>query len=155
MRASSIASVVPALAGICLLVLATNARCAPQPRCASPVECQKAANAAFAAEQARVGKDCISAHNQREDTACALDAADTTERNLSSFYTALQGIVGSDALRDSQRAWLNYRKKQCDAIYAFFKGGTIAPSARTRCEIELARSRMRDLDELFDVQLHH
>ena len=152
----SIASVVPAFVGVCSLVLlASNSGLAQQPRCPSTLECQKAANAAFAAEQARVGKDCLDARNQREDTACELAAAATTELNLISFYAALQGIVGSDALRGSQQAWLNYRKRQCAAIYDFFKGGTIAPSAQSRCEIELARSRMRDLEALFDVQLHH
>jgi hypothetical protein len=42
-----------------------------------------------------------------------------------------------------------------DTIFTFFGRGTIAPSAQIRCEIALARSRMRDLEELFDVQLHH
>ena len=165
-REYSMAQVVPALVGMCSLLLvatsrslqaltAHDARRAAQPRCSTPVECQKAANAAFAAEAARIGKDCRGARNQREDTACEREAADTTERNLSDFYTALEGIVGSDALSGSHQAWLTYRKRQCDAIFAFYGRGTIAPSAQIRCQIALARSRMRDLDGLFDVQLHH
>jgi uncharacterized protein YecT (DUF1311 family) len=160
------AHVVPALVGLCSLLLVVMSRPsragtihdatrAAQPRCSTPLECQKAANAAFRAEAARIGKDCRGARNQREATGCERQAADTTERNLSDFYTALEGIVGSEPLSGPQETWLAYRRKQCDAIFTFFGRGSIAPSAQIRCEIALARSRMRDLEELFDVQLHH
>ncbi|HEY2378982.1 MAG TPA: lysozyme inhibitor LprI family protein [Gemmatimonadaceae bacterium] len=93
--------------------------------------------------------------NQREETACVGAALDTTERNFGAFYGALENFVGGDAVRGAQTMWLDYRKKQCEGIFNFFRRGTIAPSARIRCEIALTRSRMRDLDALFDVQLHH
>src|SRR5689334_9580204 len=151
----SMAHVVPALVGLGSLFLVAASRAphpppAVQPRCGTPVACQKAANAAFEAESARIGKDCGGALNQREETLCLRQAADTTERNLSTFYIALEGIVGNQTLRDSQQAWLSYRKRQCDAIFTFFGRGTIAPSAQIRCEMALARGRMRDLETLFD-----
>ena len=59
------------------------------------------------------------------------------------------------ALRDSQQAWLNYRQKQCEAVFDFWRSGTVAPSAELRCKIELTRSRMRDLDSLYEMPLHH
>ena len=119
------------------------------------MDCQTTANAAFEAEGARAGKDCPGVTNQREENACEGAAADTTERNLSTFYNALEGIVGSAPVRESQRAWLNYRKTQCIAVFTFWRRGTIAPSAESRCQIALARSRMRDLESLFEVPLHH
>ncbi|HEY7393300.1 MAG TPA: lysozyme inhibitor LprI family protein [Gemmatimonadaceae bacterium] len=156
----STAYVVPALVGLCsLLVVAASlqsqVRRAGQPRCGTPLDCQKTADAAFKAEEARVGKDCAGASNQHEENICLSEAADKTERNLSTFYTALEGIVGSAPLRESQGAWVNYRKTQCDAIFTWYKRGTIAPSAQLSCQIALARSRMRDLESLFDTALHH
>ena len=115
--------------------------------CGSAIECQRTANAAFGAEMARVGTDCTNVRNQREEDSC--------ERNFSVFYSALESIVGSDALYDSEQAWLDYRKKQCVAVFDFFRPGTIAPSAALRCKVELTRSRMRDLDSLFETALHH
>lgn len=103
----------------------------------------------------RAGKDCINVSNQHDENICEGEAAGGTEQNFAAFYSALEGIVGSAGLRDSQQAWLDYRKKQCDAIFDFWRPGTIAPSASLRCDIELTRSRMRDLDELYEVPLHH
>ena len=125
------------------------------PTCGHAIECQKAARAAFDAETARIGKDCLDVTNQRDDNICLDKAAAATERNFAGFYSALEGIVGSAGLRDSQQAWADYRKKQCDAIFDFWRAGTIAPSASLRCDIELTRSRMRDLEGLYDVPLHH
>lgn len=123
--------------------------------CGSAIECQRTANAAFGAEMARVGRDCTNVRNQREEDSCESEAAAGTERNFSVFYSALESIVGSDALDDSEQAWLDYRKKQCVAVFDFFRPGTIAPSAALRCKVELTRSRMRDLDSLFETALHH
>ncbi|HEV2616722.1 MAG TPA: lysozyme inhibitor LprI family protein [Candidatus Acidoferrales bacterium] len=123
--------------------------------CSSTIECQKVAKVAFDAEMARIGKDCKNVMSQREEDSCQSDAAAATERNFSNFYNALEGIVGNKVLNESEPAWLNYRKKQCDAILGFFQPGTIAPSAALRCKIELTRSRMRDLDSLFETPLHH
>jgi uncharacterized protein YecT (DUF1311 family) len=125
------------------------------PSCGRPIECQKTAKAAFDAEMARVGKDCTNFGSQQADDSCQGEAEAATERNFRAFYSALEGIVGSSALQDSQQAWLDYRKKQCDAVFDFWRPGTIAPSAKVRCEIDLTRSRMRDLDSLFDTPLHH
>ena len=126
-----------------------------RPHCGDAIECQKAAKAAFDKEMARVGKDCTQVRNQRDENDCQSDAAGATERNFAAFYKALEGIIGNAALSDSQQAWLDYRKKQCDAVFDFWSPGTIAPSAELRCEIELTRSRMRDLDSLYETPLHH
>jgi uncharacterized protein YecT (DUF1311 family) len=126
-----------------------------RPGCGDAVECQKAAKAAFDAEMARVGKDCNKVKTQREENVCQGDAESATERNFAAFYSSLESIVGSGRLRDSQQAWVDYRNRQCDAIFDFWRSGTVAPSAAMRCKIELARSRMRDLDDLYEMPLHH
>jgi uncharacterized protein YecT (DUF1311 family) len=128
---------------------------APQAPCSRPAECRRRARMAFDSEMARVGKECVGIKTQHDDTMCQGEAAAATDRNLTVFVDALEGIVGTGALRASQQAWSSYRKAQCDAVFDFFHAGTIAPSARARCDIELARSRMRDLNVLYDGPLHH
>lgn len=122
--------------------------------CGDAIECQKAAKAAFETEMARIGKDCAKAKTQRDENICQSDAATATERNFDAFYRSLENIVGSGRLRESQQAWVDYRNKQCDAIFEFWRPGTVAPSAEMRCKIELMRSRMRDLDSLYETPLH-
>ena len=127
----------------------------PQGTCDTPTACQRAAKTALESEMARVGKDCPAVRNTIEENTCLAAALQATERNLLDFLDALEGIVGRRAVEASQRAWRTYRTTQCDAIADFYQKGTIAPSAWARCEIDLARSRMRELDGLFDGPLHH
>ena len=126
-----------------------------RPGCGKPTECQRAAKMAFDAEMARNGKDCLGVTTTTDENDCQVEALRATERNFAAFLDALEGLVGRSPVEASQQAWLNYRAKQCDAIFDFFTPGTIGPSARTRCKINLTRSRMRDLDELFESTLHH
>ena len=88
----STAHVVPALVGLCsLLVVAASGQSqvsrADQPRCGTPPDCQKTANAAFEAEAARAGKDCPGASNQYAENICLSEAADKTERNIATSLT--------------------------------------------------------------------
>jgi len=115
-----------------------------------------AALAALKMEQAKQGHDCAQAKNQYDDTMCTAEVAQAADKNLATFYDNLKAILGDDKnLEDSQKAWLEYRKQACDAIYEFYKGGTIRNSAQARCEIRLTRERMGDLDALYEMPLHH
>ena len=118
-------------------------------------DCQRVAEQIFAAEMARTGRICVGATTQRDENACIRYATDTTDRNLASFVDALETIVGRPAVRDSEKAWLEYRSTQCQAVFDLFRPGTMAGAAQVRCEMRLARSRMRDLNELFETSLHH
>lgn len=118
-----------------------------------PVDCQRVAARVLAAELAR--PICDRTQNQFEQNMCIGPAVDTTNRNLAAFVTALETIVGQKAVQESQKAWLDYRKSQCDAVFELISPGTRAAAAQGLCEISLARSRMRDLDDIFDVPLHH
>jgi hypothetical protein len=40
-------------------------------------------------------------------------------------------------------------------VFDFHRSGTIAGAAQARCDIGLAWSRMRDLEELIETALHH
>jgi uncharacterized protein YecT (DUF1311 family) len=71
------------------------------------------------------------------------------------FVRALEALVGRDAVLPSQQAWSSYRRRQCQAVFDFHRSGTIAGAAQARCDIGLAWSRMRDLEELIETALHH
>ncbi len=117
-----------------------------------------AATAALRAENAKEGKDCVQAHNQREDTICTAEAAQAADKNLIVFFDNLKALLPEQdqaKLQVSQDAWSDYRKKACDAVYAFYEKGSIRYSAQSRCEIHLTRQRMRDLDALYEMPLHH
>ncbi len=117
-----------------------------------------AAVAALKSEEAKEGKDCLQARNQYEDTICTGQVAEAADRNLAVFYDNLKAIIGDNArekLQVSQEAWLDYRKKACEAVFEFYKGGTIRNAEQARCQTRLTRARMRDLDFLYETPLHH
>jgi len=58
-------------------------------------------------------------------------------------------------LEDSQAAWTDYQQKACHAIDTLFRDGTILPSAGMGCVIQLTRSRMRDLNAVYNLPLRH
>ena len=116
-----------------------------------------AALVALKTEQAKEGKDCLQAQNQYDDNICTRQVAEAADRNLAVLFDNLKAIVGGDAqkkLQVSQDAWLEYRKKACDAVFEFYKDGTIRKAEQARCETRLARARMRDLDFLYETPLH-
>ncbi|MBT5415159.1 MAG: DUF1311 domain-containing protein [Rhodospirillaceae bacterium] len=53
----------------------------------------------------------------------------------------------ADALRESQRAWLPLRDRQCDWEAAFVKGGTMEPLIRLSCLSEMTAKRTDQLRE--------
>ncbi len=116
-----------------------------------------AAAAALRAEQAEEGRHCA-AQNQYEDNICSAQSAEAADRNLAVFYQNLKAILAGEAqhtLQASQDAWLDYRKKTCDAVFAFYRDGTIRNAAQARCHTRLTSERMRDLDYLYEGPLHH
>ena len=117
-----------------------------------------AAVEALKAEQANEEKGCSSARSQYEDTICTARLAKQADTNLSVFYDNLKAILGPPSqkdLQESQAAWLQYRTKACEAIFEFYKDGTIRNAEQGRCETRLTRERMRDLDYFYESPLHH
>ena len=112
---------------------------------------------ALKTELAKQGKDCVQARSQFEDTACTAQVVQAADRSFAIFFDNLKAILPVDAqsiLQGTQRAWLDYRKKACEAVFEFYKNGTIRNSEQARCEIRLTRQRMQDLDFLYYGPLH-
>jgi uncharacterized protein YecT (DUF1311 family) len=124
----------------------------------SPLQYQKAANDALASQLQREGKDCRDSRDTTTDNQCIGQAASQTEKDFMTFYQNLKALLDEQARKDLEQAeqdWLSYRKKSCDAINQFFRDGSARFALVTRCEIQLTRSRMKDLDYLYNLPLHH
>jgi uncharacterized protein YecT (DUF1311 family) len=48
-------------------------------------------------------------------------------------------------LRATERAWLRYRKSNCDAEASIYEGGTIQPLIQLRCMTRLTLARAEEL----------
>lgn len=124
-----------------------------------PASYQKKAAVALQYEVGQTGKDCSNAKNTLETNGCLMGVAEKTENNFHLFYESLRGLLNpspeaATELDSSQALWKKYSKSACDAIDTFYRSGTIRISAVTGCRIQLTRSRMQDLDLLYNDTLH-
>jgi uncharacterized protein YecT (DUF1311 family) len=121
---------------------------------------QDAAQTALQSQLSKEGKECAEAANTYEQNLCLDKAESRTEHDFDVFYQNLLALLNGESadqqkLKEAQAQWTQYKDKTCDAIDALYKGGTIRSLAVMRCEIEITRSRMRDLDYLYETILHH
>jgi uncharacterized protein YecT (DUF1311 family) len=124
---------------------------------------QRAAQLAYEAEMAHEPGACPEAQTVADRDVCLNDAKVETYRNYQTFFDALREALieaapddaNALALDGTERIWEKYRATECDALATTYDTGTIkhpgasAPSARTRCLIQITRSRMRDLQQLY------
>lgn len=128
---------------------------------------QRIADLAYQAEMAHEVGDCPEALTLADRSVCLNDARVDTYKNYSQFFDALrEALIQSSpndanalALDGTEVVWEKYRVTACDAMVKVYDLGTIKhpgsdePSARTRCQIQLTRSRMRDLKQLYGPTL--
>ena len=122
------------------------------------LEPQKAANDVLRSQLSKEGKDCQDARDNFEDKACISLAAQQTETDFAVFYQNLKELLdasGQSNLEEAQRTWTPYRDATCKAIDEFFREGSARVGLVTRCRIQLTRSRMKDLDAIYNLPLHH
>jgi uncharacterized protein YecT (DUF1311 family) len=124
---------------------------------------QHIAELAYEAEMEHGSGDCPDATTLGDRNVCLNDARVETYKNYDTFFNALREALIESSPNDAnaltldgtEREWEKYRVTQCDAMVQVYDVGTIKhpgatePSARTRCLIQLTRSRMRDLKELY------
>jgi uncharacterized protein YecT (DUF1311 family) len=124
----------------------------------SPEQYQKAANEALHSQLSQEGKDCLNARNNVDDKICINQVAQQTDRDFETFYQNLKQLLDRTAqtsLEQAQQEWMVYRDRSCDAVDQFFRDGTARVGMVARCEIQLERSRMKDLDAIYSLPLHH
>jgi len=71
------------------------------------------------------------------------EAMDAEERLLSPEFASM-----ADALREAQRAWVEFRDAQCALAYAFWGSGTMRWIAGASCMMEMTAERAIDLRAL-------
>jgi uncharacterized protein YecT (DUF1311 family) len=120
---------------------------------------QDKAQAALQSQVSQIGSDCPNAKTTVEANACMLAAGRKTKSDFETFYASLRSLLSQNAeavgqLDGSQQQWELYAQKACEAIDSFSRGGTIRFSAVEKCRIQLTRSRMQDLNALYNTVLH-
>ena len=117
------------------------------------------AKSAFNREMAREkADDCKDAVTTYDINVCLSKANDATTTNYKAYTQALRLLLASQAQPEfdqAQTAWEQYRKLQCSAAYALFKGGTIAPSMELSCNLLLMRSHLRELNAIYETTLNN
>ena len=124
-----------------------------------PASYQKKAAAALQFEVDQIGKDCPDAKTTLEQNSCMAGVEQKATADFQAFYESLRSLLGPNSeavkqLDSSQAQWEKYSKQACDAIDTFYRDGSIRISAVMGCQIQLRRSRMQDLDVLYNTTLH-
>jgi uncharacterized protein YecT (DUF1311 family) len=124
-----------------------------------PAQLQAAARAALQSQMSQEGKDCPDARTQYDQNTCIGQVLAATNHDFEIFYQNLlfqlaPNPSNQENLKRAQKQWEAYREDTCNAIDELYKGGTIRSSAVTGCEVQLTRSRMRDLNNIYATVLH-
>lgn len=68
-------------------------------------------------------------------------------RNYATLKQALEPDA-FDKLRDAQRAWLDYRDKECGFQYYYWRDGTIRSLFGSSCRLQMTAERALDLQDV-------
>jgi uncharacterized protein YecT (DUF1311 family) len=71
-----------------------------------------------------------------------------TDGQINAVARSIFSLLGSAArLRfiAAQKAWLNYRRADCNSVSDVFEGGTLAPLLYARCSVDRNAQRVKDL----------
>jgi len=96
---------------------------------------------------------CKDAKSLKDSNDCMEQAALTAKREFVRYFAKLtEGIKDEKAkseLRVAQDRWAEYRDKSCSAAFDFYSSGVMRAVMEFACEIQLTRSRMKDLDMIY------
>jgi len=99
-------------------------------------------------------KPCAGGGNVYGDLSCANQALDSSKRELNAIYQKLYASTQyKDEFEQSQKAWLNYREKQCNgyiAAEASQSQGVGAGLITKDCLVTITRQRVDYLKTLLD-----
>jgi len=103
---------------------------------------------------AQDGWDFAAPHKARCSVGTMLDMTrclekelrDVEERLNSEYQSLLRSLEDPELLKQAQRAWLHFRKVDCDyAASGIDRSGSLYPYAQMACKINLDEKRIRDL----------
>ncbi len=124
-----------------------------------------AAAQAGSVDRAAEGIDCATATSTMERDLCASDRAEDADALLNTAYGQARQQLRQQAADGScthctdaeqqlvvaQRAWIQLRDKDCDAVYAFHADGTSRNGARMHCLTTHAQDRTRQLRDFYEL----
>jgi len=93
---------------------------------------------------------CYNAGNTVEINDCLIDEFGKIDLQLNQTYQkTIKGLTADSkkALTEAQRAWIQFRDKECSAVYEFWKEGSIRNTKHMVCKIEKTRQRTTELRE--------
>ena len=116
-------------------------------------------NEAYVRQMGQVGKDCQKQSDQGQQTynLCMGRAGAEADKDFALFYNNLQMLCHDQAqlatLQTSEVAWLAYEQSSMKATHASWPDGTGAPGFAGQVYLSLVRDRMRELDEIYGLNI--
>ncbi|WP_414717034.1 lysozyme inhibitor LprI family protein [Stenotrophomonas sp. UBA7606] len=116
-------------------------------------------------DRAAEGIDCAHVTSTMESDLCASDRAAEADAVLNTTYKLARRQLQQQAADGScshcgeaeqqliaaQRAWIQLRDKDCDAVYAFNADGTSRNGAKMHCLTTHAQDRTRQLRDFYEL----
>lgn len=93
--------------------------------------------------------ECANPQTQSEMNTCAAKSASLADQKLNEAYQKLRGTVQgaeTDLLISAQRAWIDFRDKNCQFSSDRFEGGSIAPMVYSSCIERVTKQRTEELE---------
>ena len=109
----------------------------------------------IAASRAEEAPDCSKAVAQADINECEYKVFQQADARLNRVYAQTVAKLDPDArklLRDAERAWVDYRDKECESQTAGSAGGSIRPMYIAQCQTALTKRRIRELEAERDCQ---
>ena len=96
---------------------------------------------------------CKDAKSVQEGSDCMEQAAINERREFNKYFAKLTEAIKDEKakseLRLAQQRWNEYKDKSCSAAFDFYASGVMRSVMESVCEIQLTRSRMKDLDVIY------
>jgi uncharacterized protein YecT (DUF1311 family) len=114
---------------------------------------------AYALQMTLSGKDCQTeaAQGQQQYNICIGQAAEDADKDFVTFYNNLQMLCHDQdqlaTLQDSEKTWKTYSDSAMKAGHAAWPEGTGAPGFAGQVYLLLIRDRMRELNEIYGLNI--
>lgn len=97
--------------------------------------------------------DCSKAATQAEINVCSQNKFVAADKELNDLYKKVSAKLDTQQkliLIQSQREWISFRDEYAKIYKLIYNGGSMAPSAILECKTELTRTRIAELQTLFN-----
>lgn len=96
---------------------------------------------------------CKDAKTMEQSNDCMEQKAINERREFNRYFAKLTEAIKDEKakseLRLAQDRWAEYKEKSCQAAFDFYASGVMRAVMEFACEIQLTRSRMKDLDMIY------